>query len=220
MDAALLAGAHADGLAVFHVAHGVGLGVLQGDEGDNQIPLGLLGEGLVLGGQVFQQAPVDFQLVAALLKGDAEHVLVLHRGGLVLGVNLHHVVAALALLLQDGQGLIGVAGGDDAVGHLPLQQQSGLLVAHVGESRPVAVGGHAVRAPGGGIGAGQGGKLQVIHKVDFLQGVGKGHVHGGASGADVLKGSGGGQAGGLLQLLDQLPAVEGVQKVDVAGLAV
>ena len=120
VDAALLAGPHADGLAVLHIAHRVGLGVLQRDEGDNQIPLGLGGESLVLGGQVFQQAFVDFQLIAALLEGDAEHVLVLDGGGLVSRVNLHHIVAALALLLQDGQGLVGVARGDNAVGDLPL----------------------------------------------------------------------------------------------------
>ena len=37
VDAALLAGAHADGLTVLDVADGVGLGVFQGDEADDQV---------------------------------------------------------------------------------------------------------------------------------------------------------------------------------------
>ena len=36
VDAALLAGTHADGLTIIGVAHAVGLGVLQGDEGNNE----------------------------------------------------------------------------------------------------------------------------------------------------------------------------------------
>ena len=78
-----------------------------------------------------------------------------------------------------------------------------------------------VGAPGRGIGAGDGGELQALGKVDLRSRRRKAaRAHGGAGGGDVLKGGGGGQAGGRLQLLDQLPGVEGVQKVDVAGLAV
>ena len=44
VDAALLTGTHADGLAVLHVADAVGLGVLQHDQADDQIAA-LLGEG-------------------------------------------------------------------------------------------------------------------------------------------------------------------------------
>ena len=47
MDTALLPRAYADGLAVYRVAHGVGLGVFQRDEGHDQVPPGLLGEVLV-----------------------------------------------------------------------------------------------------------------------------------------------------------------------------
>ena len=52
VDAALLAGAHPDSLPVLHIAHGVGLGVFEGDEGHDHIDLGLLGQVLVLGDQV------------------------------------------------------------------------------------------------------------------------------------------------------------------------
>ena len=73
-----------DGLAVLHIADGVGLGVLQGDEGDEHVPLGGLGQLLVVGDDVVQQGLVDGEAVAALLEGDTEDVLVLHGlGGVV-----------------------------------------------------------------------------------------------------------------------------------------
>ena len=97
VDAALLAGPHADGHAVLHIAHGVGLGVLQGDEGQEHVVLGLLGQNLVLGDDVLEHLLVDVQAVVALLEGDAVDIPALDGGGLIAGVDLHHVVAPLAL---------------------------------------------------------------------------------------------------------------------------
>ena len=220
VDAALLAGAHADGLAVLHVADGVGLGVLEGDEGHQHVPFGVVRQLLVVGDDVVQQRLVDGEVVAALLKGDAEHVLVLHLPGHIIRVDLHHVVAALALGLQDLQGLVGVAGGNHSVGHLQGQIAGGGGVAHVGQGGPVAVGAQPVGPPGPHIGAGDGGELHALGEVDLLLHVAQGGANGGAGGGDVLEGRGGGQAGGLLQLLHQLPGVEGVQEVDIPRLAV
>ena len=198
VDAALLARAHADGLAVLHIADGVGLGVLQGDEGDEHVPLGGLGQLLVVGDDVVQQGLVDGEAVAALLEGDTEDVLVLHGLGGIVRVDLHHIIAALALGFEDGQGLVGVARGDHAVGYLQGQVAGGVGVAHIGEGGPVAVGAQPVGTPGADIGAGDGGELHILGKVDFPLHVGEGGTHGGASGGDVLEGCGGGQAGGLL----------------------
>ena len=97
VDAALLARAYADGLAVLHVADGVGLGVFQGDEGHHHVGFRLGGEAPVFRHQVGQKALVDPVLVPALLEGDAEDVLVLLGGGGVIRVDLDHVVAALFL---------------------------------------------------------------------------------------------------------------------------
>ena len=223
MDAALLPCAHADGLAVHRVAYGVGLGVLQGDEGNDQVPPGLLRQIGVGGDNVLQQVRADLELVAALLEGNAEHVLGLLRGGDIMGVDPDDVVPALPLCLQNLQGLVGVAGGDDAVGHLPLDQSGGGRVAHVAQRRPVAEGAQAVRPPSPGVGAGQGAAVQlrhVVHKTGLLEGPAQGQAHGGGGGGDVLEGGGGGQACGLLQLLHQLPGVEGVQEINIPGLAV
>ena len=221
VDAALLAGAHADGLTVLHVADGVGLGIFQGDEGHHHVNGRLLGQILVDGDNVIQQLPVNAVVVAPLLEGDAEHVLPLDLGGNVICIDLHHVVVALLLLPQDGQGLLGVAGGDDAVGNLALEIVGGVRVADVAEGGPVAVGAEPVSAPGPDVGAGDGGQLPLLlHKIDLPVNVAEGQTHGGAGRGNMLEGGGGGQAGGLLQLPHQLPGVESVQQIDVAGLAV
>ena len=222
VDAALLACPHADGLAVLHVADGVGLGVFQGDEGHQHVGFGGVGEGVVFRDDAGEKVRADFVLVPALLEGDAEHVLVLLGGGDVGRVDLNHVVAALLLGLQNLQGLRRIAGGDDAVGDLGLEVVRRRRVAHVGEGRPVAVGAQAVRPPGPDIGAGDGGELRLrLHEVEPSVRLAEGQAHGGPGGGDMLEAGGGGNSsGGLLQLPGQLPGVQGVQKVDIAGLAV
>ena len=93
----------------------------------------------------------------------------------------------------------------------------------VGEGDEIAEGGHAVSAAGADIGAGQGVLVQalhILHEAGLLQVQRQGLAHGGGGGRDVLEGSGTGHAGGLLQLLDQLPGVQGIHEVDVAGTAV
>ena len=72
MDAALLAGAHADGLTVLDVADRVGLGVFQGDEADDQVNFGALGQLLVLGDNVLEHFLVNFEEIVSLLKDHAE----------------------------------------------------------------------------------------------------------------------------------------------------
>ena len=70
---------------------------------------------------------VDDQLVAALLEGDAEHLLVLDGSGRVSGVDGDHVVVALLLAGRISSASGVVARGDDAVGHLVLDQLCGGL---------------------------------------------------------------------------------------------
>ena len=54
VDPGLLTGTHADGLAIIGEANGVGLGVFQGDQGDDQIDFCTFGQFLVGGDDVFQ----------------------------------------------------------------------------------------------------------------------------------------------------------------------
>ena len=158
MDTGLLPCADADGLAAFYVADGVGLGVFQGDQCDLHVDQRRLRYLFVHRDDIGEQIPVHVQLVTALFEGDAVDLLALYRGRDVGGVDLDDIVIAALLGLQKGQGLLGVARGDAAVGHLPLDQPGRVLVADVGQGDEVAEGGHPVSASGPGVGAGQGGE--------------------------------------------------------------
>ena len=208
VDAGLLTRAHAHGLPVIGEAHGVGLGVFQGDERHDQVDFGGFGQVFIFGDDVLKQMPVDFEVVPPLLEGDAEDLLRLLLGGNVVGVDGHHVVAALALGFQDGQRFLCVAGGNHAVGDLPGDELCGGGVAHVGQGDPVAEGAHPVGASCPGVGAGEGAVVQlgnVVHEARLFQVLGQHLSHGGGSGGDVLEGRDGDHARGLLQFLHKLP---------------
>ena len=102
-----------------------------------------------------------------------------------------------------------------------LEVGGGGGIAGVAEGRPVAVGAQPVRPPGPDVSAGDGAELGGrVHKVDGLVRLAQGQAHGSPCGGDVLEGGRGRQAGGLLELLHQLPGIQGVQEVNVPRLAV
>ena len=169
VDAALLARAHADGLAVLGVADGVRLGVFERDERNDHVALRIIRKGLIFGDDVLQKGLVDLEVVASLLEGNAEDVLLFLRGGNVGGVDLYDVVLAALFRLQDGERLLTERGGNDAVGDFALEILGGGGVALVGECGPVAVGAEAVRTAGADVGAGDGRKgLVRLNKVNPL----------------------------------------------------
>ena len=214
----LLSGADADGLSVFHKADRVGLGVFQGNQGDLQISQSALRQILVLCHNVGQQGIVDGQLLSSLLKADAENLLVLQGSGNIVLIDLDHAVVAVFLGFQDFQSLLGISGGDDAVGNLSLNERSGIFIADIGQRNKISEGGHSVRASGSGVSAGQGRQLaHIVHPVDLPQRIIHGKSHSGSRRGNMLKGGGRRKAGGFLQLSYQLPAVEGIQEVDVSG---
>ena len=120
MNSGLLAGTDADGLTVNSVANGVGLGVLQGDQRNDQVDLCAFGQILVGSNDVLQQMCADLEIIAALLKCNAENLLALLYIGDIILVDLDHVISALALGFQNFQSLVGITGGDNAVGNLGL----------------------------------------------------------------------------------------------------
>ena len=200
VDAALLTGTHTDGLPIVGVAHAVGLGVLQGDKSNDEVALLPLGHTLILGDPVVQHGVgVNDQLVAALLEGDAVHLLMLDGSGLIGGVDSDHIVVALLFAGQNGQCLRLVARGDDAVGHLVLDQLCGGHIADVGQGDPVAEGRHPVCAAGAGVGASQRGELglrgNVVHPALHL---GQGQTQCCTRRGNVLEGSRCGQTAGSL----------------------
>ena len=223
MNTGLLSGTDTDCLPVIGKANRVGLGIFQGNQRNHQIPLGTFRQGLVLGHDILQQLLVDLKIISLLFKGDTEDLLALHRLRGIRRVDLHNIVIALPLGLQDFKGFRGIARSDDAIRNLTLNQKGGLLVADIGQRDKVTEGAHPVGASCPGVGAGEGAVVQfgnVVHEARLFQ-VFRQHLsHGGGGGGDVLEGRHGDHAGGFLQFLHKLPGVEGVQKIDVAGAAV
>ena len=221
VDAALLARTHADGLAVLGVADGVRLGVFERDERNDHVALRIIRKGLIFGDDVLQKGLVDLEVVASLLEGNAEDVLLFLRGGNVGGVDLYDVVLAALFRLQDSERLLAERGGDDAVGDLAFQIFRRRGVALVGERRPVAVGAEAIRAAGADIGAGNGRKRRVrLDKIDLLVHLVERQAERRARGGNVLETRRSGKPRRLLQLAHELEGVESVEQVDVAGLTV
>lgn len=223
VNAALLSGADTDSLAVLDVADGVALGIFERDEGDAEVALGGFGERLVACGDIVEELAarkVDF--VASLFEGDAIDLLVLDGSRAVVWINAEHDIGALTFLAQDGERLVCVSRGDDAVAHFALDEQGGRLVAGVAQGDEVAVRRHAVSPPCAGIGSSDGRKVfgDVVDEVDLAQCVAQRQAYGGAGGRNVLERSGRRNAGGGFQLADKLPAVQGVEEVDVARSAV
>ena len=223
VDTALLTGTDADSLSVLDIADAVALCIFQCDEGNLQVADSLRSEVLVLRRNLFEEfRVVEIAVVAALLKGDAEDLLVLDRLGYIVRVDLDDAVSALALSLENLQGFGCVVGCDDAVADLTLDELGSSFVAGVAQCTEVTIGAHAVSTAGAGIGTGQRRELKVnvIHEIDLLQRVAQWQSHSGSGRRDVLEAGGSGQTCGGLEFFDQLPAVESVEEVDVACAAV
>ena len=220
VDAALLAGADADGLAVLRVADGVGLRVLERDQGDQEVALCALWQVVVLRHDVLEAVFRDGDVVALLLKGDAEDLLALELFRLIGRIHLQDQVRALALRFEDLECFRRICGCDDAVGDLALEEGSRLGIALIRKGDEVAVGAHAVGAARADVGRGDRGELYAFDEVDFLEDGGEGNGDGSTGRADVLERSGSRKTGGFAQLADELPAVHRVEQVDVARAAV
>ena len=134
VNAALLARAHADDLPALGVAYRVGLRIFQCDKAQKQIALLLFGERFVFGDDVRERFRAEFRLVASLLEGDAEHVLVLDGRRRVRGGLSAQYCSRPCVLLSNGQRGLGIARRDDAVRHLMLDHFCRGLVAFVGRA--------------------------------------------------------------------------------------
>ena len=130
VDSGLLTGAHTDGLAVKGKANGVTLGILQGDQGNDQVDLGGLGQLLVGGDDVLQQMLADLKVVAALLKGDAEDILGFLNGGNISFVDLDDVVDEMTAKLiapEVSDGVIAPGYTDEALAILKAKRKGGYM---------------------------------------------------------------------------------------------
>ena len=195
MDARLLARAHADGLAAQRIAHGIRLRVFERNQRDQQIAHGAVGISLLAVGR-FSSMEAQLDVVVPLLEGDAIAHLALQRSGPVSGIDLHHVVSALALVFEDFQRFRFVAGRDDPIRYLAGDQLGRRHIAGVAQGDVIAEG-DMRSAPRARAYARRAEKARrPRHKIDLAQRFIQFHADRRARGAHVLERGGGGQTRG------------------------
>ena len=219
----LLSGTDTDGLTVLCIRYGVGLRVLDGDEGDGHVETRLLGELLVRTHDVCEGILGHLVLVASLLEGHTEYLLVLDRIRAVARVDLDDIVVSLLLRLQDLERFLRVAWGNDAIRHFAVDDACGRCITGIRQGDEVAVRRHTIDTTCSRIRTGQRRlveSLDVVYEAGLLQLVGKLPSDRGTGRRNVLEGCGGDHAGGFLEIGNQLPAVQCVEEVDIARTAI
>ena len=174
VDAALLTGANADSLAIFHIANAVALCVFQCDKRNHQVTTSSLGKILVLCGDVFKKGGgVKLYFIATLFKGDAKDLFALKGLRNIVGVYLDDVVGALPLGTQDFHRFGGEVGGYHAIAYLTLQQCGCHCIAGVAQCHKITVATHAVGTTGTGVSTSYGRKflLDVIYEINLAKSV-------------------------------------------------
>ena len=219
----LLSGADTDGLAVLRIRYGVRLCVLDGDEGDGHVETRLLGELLVLAQDVCEGLIGHLVLVATLLEGHTEYLLVLDRIRAVARVDLDDVIVALLLRLQDLECLLRIVRGNDAIGHFAVDDAGGRRITGIRQRDEVAIRRHTIDATCSRIRAGKRRlveTLDVVYEAGLLQLIGKLPADCGTGRGNVLERSGGDHTGGFLEIGNELPAVQCIEEVDIARTAI
>jgi hypothetical protein len=141
--------------------------------------------------------------------------------GLVGRIHLEDTVLTALLGLQDLKSIVIIIRGNDTIRDLTGDDLGSDQINLVGKGNKVTERRHTISTTSTGISVGKRGQgeLQIIDLVDLLFNVRKFSTNGGTGRRDVLERGGSGETGGLLELLDQTPRVQGIQKVDVTRRA-
>ena len=221
MDTGLLSCANTDCLTILDIAYGVGLGIFQRNQRDQQVSLILFRNLLVVGDYIGQHLFVDLEEVVTLFKCNTEHLFPLQVCRTVCRVDLDDVISTLALGFQNLQSLRLIARCNDTVRNFTLDHLCSGNIADIRQRNKITVRRHTVCASCSCICTSQRRQLaQVVYEIDLLQRIRKRCANCCAGRRYVLEGRCCAHTGSLFQLRHQLPAVESIQQVDIARLAV
>ena len=157
----------------------------------------------------------------SLFKGNAKYLLPFQFCRTVCRINLNDIISTLPLGLEDFQCLRLIARCNDTVGNFPLDHLCSGHVANVRQSDKVTVRRHTVCTAGTSISTRQRREFtQIIYEIDLLQGIRQRCTNCGTCRRNVLERSCRTHAGCFFQFRYQLPAIESVQQIDIARLAV
>ena len=221
VDAALLSCTDTDGLTVLDVAHRVRLGIFERDKSNHEVATSCIRNLLIGSRDVLEKSiVVKIDLVASLFKGNTEDHLALYWSWLVFRIDLDYAISTLALCLKHCESLWLKTWSDDTVAHLTVDELGCSEVAHIAQCDEVAKRRHTISTTGTNVCTSEGREFVIIDKIDLLESVVQRQTHGSTSRRYMLERSSSTKASSFLQLLDKLPAVECIEKVDVARTAV
>eukprot|EP00051_Salpingoeca_urceolata_P016489 m.218832 g.218832 ORF g.218832 m.218832 type:complete len:376 (-) comp18689_c0_seq6:884-2011(-) len=219
VHAALLSSTNARNLPTLCVAHRVGLCVLDGDGGNDEVPLGLRGDGCFCH-DVVQQCLGDLSVVSLLAKSDTKNLLKLVLRWSVRLVSLENQVLASFLFLQDFQGFRLVVVGNDTVADLAAEDLRCRHVHGAADGGKVPKARHGIGVAGTHVRHGLLRESLALDLVGLFQLGRQRHKYSCTSGADVLERGCRRQTSGRVEFDDELPSVESIHKVGVAGRSV
>ena len=223
VDATLLPGTNTDHHTILGEADGITLRVLDADGGDDHVADGTVGQVLIGGNGLLHVLLGNDDVIALLREGHAIDLTVLNGTRIVSSSGLQNDELSALLLLEDLKSGGSVAGSNDAIAHLLLEDESGVLVNFVGNGGEVTKGAHGVGIASTEVGEGNGGELGGSIGSNLVRGtfdIREGDGNGSASWTDVLERGGGGKTGALAKFLHQLPGIGRIQEVDVSGNAI
>ena len=220
MYAGLLACTDTDSLTVFGIADGVRLRVFERDKSDKKVAACFFREVFVRRRAVFKECFRDLCVVARLRERDAEQVFFFDFFRNVVRVDLDDIVRAFTFRFEDSECFVCVTRCDHAVGYFASEHRSRFFVAYIGECNEVAVGRHAVCTTRTSVSRCERSELQVIYIIDLFECIGKRKTYCRTCRADVFERSCRRKTCCFFQFFDELPAVERIKEVDVAGTTV
>lgn len=223
VNTALLSSTNADHHTILGKADGVTLSVLDADRGHDHVANGALGQVLVGSHGLLHVLLGDDDIISLLREGHTIDLTVLNGTGIISRSGLENDELTTLLLLKDLKSGGSVAGRDDTIAHLLLEDEGSVLIDFVGNGGKITKGAHGIGIAGTEVGKSNGGELGGSIGGNLVRGtlnIREGDGNGSSGRTDVLEGGGGGKAGGLAKLLHQLPGVGRIQKIDVTGNAI
>ena len=222
VDSGLLSRANTDSLSVLREAYGIGLRIFQRNQRDNQVTLCIFRQFLVFCYNIIQQRVVNLEIVPSLLECYAVNLFFLLFLRHIVRVNLYNIIVPIPFAFQNFKRSVSISRRNNAIRNLTLNQPCRCFVADIAQGNPVSKRRHSVRPSCTGIGKCQRRIVQsfdVVHKAGFFQRVTHRRTDCRRSRADMLKRRSRRHPQCVLDFLHQLPAVERVQKIDIAGSA-
>mmetsp|Transcript_28290 Transcript_28290/g.34571 ORF Transcript_28290/g.34571 Transcript_28290/m.34571 type:complete len:364 (-) Transcript_28290:663-1754(-) len=212
---ALLTGTNTNHHAILAVANGVGLRVFDGNGCQNEVFLCLVWQSLLRGHYFRQLGRIEQRIVSFLHEADAANHSIFQVGVLKFRVSLEDDELAALLGLQNFQSFWNKGRSNDAIADFDLQNHRSGHIHLVGNCNEVSKGAHGISISRADISCGRCCQLLVLDFVDKSLLIAQWDANCCAGRTDMLERGSSWQASCLCKLMNKLPCIDCIQKIDV-----